>query len=280
MKNYITIFKIVLAFVLINIQLFAAPSPVWNTFPNLPSITTFDASAILDNNLYVQTPELNSGVASTTVTRFFLGDGSETGSWSSVAGLPAARTGGSLTACNGKLYYIGGGGTSGISSGTNTVFEYDPSSNTWTTKANLPASLSGHSAVCYDNSVIYVIGGPWNSSGTNRNVYYYTPASNTWGTITNSLPLGMGRCSFSLGIWENKIIIAGGYNSAELKSTLIGTIGNDPSQITWEQVEDIPTEEAGIGRCGGVSLDGYHFLIGGEEGSPLAVSETTYVYSY
>lgn len=241
---------------------------VWyslNTFPLLPDSTVFAASAIIGDTIYAQKPEFtgNSIYASSNIIKYKINTYGG-GSWVNGRSMPKPRVGGSLTACNGKLYYIGGDSVNIELGGTNTVFEYNPTTGIWTTKAPMPLKLTAHSAVCWGDSVIFVIGGPFTGSETNLNVFYYRPSTNTWGTIVNSLPSAQGRRTFAMGIYQNKIIISGGYNSNYLKSTYVGTIGTNASQITWQSAPDIPTLHGyGLSRTGGTACNGYFFVVGG-----------------
>jgi hypothetical protein len=239
-------------------------------FPVLPAATYFSASDWLGDTLYVHAPT-TTGAGATTIYRYKYG-----GSWSTGVPLPTAKTGGTLTQCNGKLYYIGGGASS-ITAGTNTVHEYNPSTGIWTSKANLPASLSAHGAVNWGDSVIFVVGGPYSGAGTNLNVHYYRPASNTWGTITNSLPSGQGRRTFSIGITNgNKIVISCGYNTAYLKSTFVGTIGSNASQITWAAAPDAPIA---LSRPAGASYANYFYLVGGDTNTTAVKNTKVFVFN-
>ena len=242
------------------------------TYPNILGATYFGASDWIGDTLYFHRPS-STGAGSTTINRYTFG-----GTWTVGVPLPATRTGGPMITCDDKLYYIGGGVTAVNSGYTNTCYEYDPSTGAWTTKATMPASLATHSAACWGDSVIFVIGGPYSGSATNLNVHYYRVGSNTWGTITNSLPSGQGRRSFGLGISGNKLVMAAGYNTTYLKSTYVGTIGSDASQITWVAGPNVPTTYAGLSRPGGTAWGDYFFLVGGEQAGG-GYHTTTYVYS-
>jgi hypothetical protein len=163
-----------------------------NNYPVLPQATYFQAAAWLGDTLYVQTPT-TGGAGATTVYRYTLG-----GSWSLGVPCPIAVAGASLTALNGKLYLIGGGAS--VTAGTNNVQIYNPLTGAWTAGAPMPAALSAHGAVNWGDSVIFIVGGPYTGAATNLAVHYYRPASNTWGTIASSLPSGLGRRTFALGI--------------------------------------------------------------------------------
>ena len=241
-----------------------------STFPNLPQPAYFQASAWIGDTMYVQVPT-TGGAGATTVLRYTYG-----GTWSTGVPLPSAKVGGTLTECGGKLYYIGGGTTS-ITTGTTDVYSYDPSTGAWTTKASMPLALAAHGAECWGDSVIFVYGGPYSGAATNLNVYYYRVGSNTWGTITNSLPSGQGRRTFSHGISGNKLFMAAGYNTAYLKSFYIGTIGSNASQITWTAGPDVPFTGVGISRPGGTAYDQYFYVVGGEL-NPTGYGTDAYVW--
>lgn len=239
-------------------------------FPSVPVPTFFQATAWLGDTLYVHSP--NGSVPTTEIYKYTYG-----GSWSTGVPLPLALTGGTLTACNGNLYYFGGG-TSSITTGSTTALSYDPSTGAWTSLAPMPAALSAHGAVCWGDSVIFIVGGPYTGSGTNLNVYYYRVGSNTWGTITNSLPAGQGRRTFAMGLVNgNEIMIGAGYNTAYLKSVYKGTIGSNASQITWIQMPDVPTGYAGLSRPGGTGIFKYFFVVCGER-SGGGYHDTAYVF--
>lgn len=240
-------------------------SPI-QTYPNLPVATYYHAAAWLDNTLYVQAPT-SSGAGATTIYKYTYGS-----NWTIGTPCLTPVAGASMTACNGKLYLIGGN-TSYNVGGTN-VQEYDPNTNTWTAKSPLPQALSGHGSVCWGDSVIFVIGGPWISAASNLNIYYYRASSDTWGTITNSLPSGQGRRGFALALTNgNKIIMSCGYNTSYLNSTYIGTIGANATQINWITGANAPLA---LSRCGGGAYDTTFFLVGGS--TSISRNDTVFLF--
>jgi N-acetylneuraminic acid mutarotase len=239
-------------------------------FPSVPVPTFFQAAAWLGDTMYVHTP--NGSVPTTEIYKYTYG-----GSWSTGVPLPLALTGGTLTTCNGKLYYFGGG-TSSITTGSTTALSYDPSTGAWTSLAPMPVALSAHGAVAWGDSVIFIVGGPYTGSATNLDVHYYRVASNTWGTISGSLPSGQGRRTFACGLVNgNEIMIGAGYNNAYLKTVFKGTIGSNATQITWTQMPDVPTGYAGLSRPGGTGIFKYFFVVCGER-SGGGYHDTAYVF--
>ncbi len=251
---------------------FASQWALTGRFPDTPDTTYFQASAWLGDTLYVQAPT-STGTSSTRIWKY-----TYNGAWSTGVPLPAAKAGGTLTACAGKLYYIGGGTTSITVGVTTEVVEFNPATQTWTTKAPLPIALSGHGAVAWGDSVIFVVGGPYTGSGTNLNVQVYRPASDNWSTITNSLPAAQGRRTFALGISGNKIIMSSGFNTAFLKSTYVGTIAS-ASSITWVAAPDVPTIYTGLSRPGGTAYGDKFYIVCGERAGAGGYYDTTHVYS-
>ncbi|MBI5472566.1 MAG: T9SS type A sorting domain-containing protein [Ignavibacteriae bacterium] len=241
-------------------------------FPDTPDTTYFQAAAWLGDTLYVHAPT-SAGAGSTRVWKY-----TYNGAWSTGVPLPSTKTGGTLTACAGKLYYIGGGVTAINGTASSEVVEFNPATQAWTIKAPMPVALAGHGAVNWGDSVIFVVGGPYSGSGTNLNVQVYRPASNSWSTIAASLPSAQGRRTFALGISGNKIIMSGGFNTAFLKTTWVGTI-NSASSITWAAAPDVPTIYAGLSRPGGIAYGDKFFIVCGERAGAGGYYDTTHVYS-
>lgn len=262
------------------VQVTSPPAPSCNTFasswcapgtyPDVPTKTFHQSAAWLGDTLFMHTPD-STGLPTTTVYKYRPGIG-----WSAAAPLPSPRVGGPMIACKGKLYYIGGGQT-GITAGTNTLYEYDPATGAWTEKAPMPVALSGQGAVCWRDSMIFVVGGPWTGSATNRDVHFYDIISDGWGTITNSLPASSGRRTFALGVSGDKIVMAAGFNTAFLKSVFVGTVVRFDS-IAWVAAPDVPTGYTGLSRPGGVAYGDRFFVVGGERGGPGGYYDTTHVY--
>jgi len=235
-----------------------------NTYPSLPAATFYQCSAWLGDTLFAQVPS-STGAAATTIIRYTLG-----GTWTTGVPLPVAKAGGTLTAANGKLYYIGGG--SSVTVGSTDIYEY--SGGAWTLKAPCPLAVSGHATVNWGDSVLFVTGGPWGTGTTTVN--FYRIGSNTWGSST---PFATGRRSHAAGLSGNKIFIAGGFPFT--KSFQIGTIGSNASTITWVAGPDIPVPAAftGLSRIGGFALGNAFYTVGGERGGPGGYHDSVHVWS-
>ena len=235
-----------------------------NTYPPMPAATFYQASAWLGDTLFVQAPS-STGVAANTIYRYSLG-----GTWTTGVPLPVVKAGGTLTAANGKLYFVGGGAA--VTTGSTDIYEY--SAGVWTLKAPMPAALSGHSTVNWGDSVLFVCGGPWASGGTT--VYFYRIASNSWGTST---PFAIARRSQAAGLSGNKIFISGGFPFT--KSFQIGTIGSNASTITWAAGPDLPlpVSYTGLSRLGGFAMGNAYYSVCGERGGPGGYLDSVFVWS-
>jgi hypothetical protein len=99
-----------------------------------------------------------------------------TNTWTQGAPLPAARSGAAVAAFGGKVYIIGGF-TIPFPTGTNTVYEYDPVTNTYLTKTPWPGTATGNLSGVVYNGEIYVVGGSVAAS------LAYNPVTDTWRTL-------------------------------------------------------------------------------------------------
>jgi hypothetical protein len=234
--------------------------------PDMPAGQYFNAAAWLGDTMYVQSPA--AGVAATTIYRYTYG-----GTWSTGVPIPSAKIGGTLTAVNGKLYYAGGGGASGITVPTTDLYEYTPSTGTWVTKAPIPLAIAAHGAANWGDSVLFVFSGVYSAPVTN--VYAYRPATDTW---VSSTVTPFARRTFAYGISGNKLLMAGGYNGGYMKDFAYGTIGANATTITWTTGPQIPVGYAGISRPGGTAFADRFYVVGGERSVGLQ-SDSMWIYS-
>ena len=234
------------------------------------------ASTVLGDTLYIAGGMDTIGTftnrfATVEVTRYAI----NSGEWSSGRNMPGPKSGGDLVACNGALYYIGGGGLlTGTGNPTPETYQYTPADG-WTTVANIPTPVVGNVAECWGDSVIFSIAGGWNSYLTT--IQIYRPASNTWSTST-SLPGGTGRRSFAGGLEGNKIFVAAGYDGGFRKDFLIGTIGSNANTITWATGTEVPMRGTGNSRPGGHAVNGRFYVVLGETTPGPIAQDTVVIY--
>jgi hypothetical protein len=113
----------------------------------------------------------------------------------------------------------------------------------WYTDANFRGD---YAMGVYKDSLIYFFGGfDFNYFLDYSDVQIYDPLNDVWTSGTNVPANGYG---WQAGITGNKIVLFGGSDANTgliHATTYVGTINpNDPSDISWEQVEDMPAGPA------------------------------------
>lgn len=108
------------------------------------------------------------------------------GRWTSRASMLQPRYGFSATACQGKIYVIGGINTASHEN-VRMIDVYDPQSNAWDTLVRMPWARICHASACV-NGKIYVVGGVTDSAGytvTNA-VDEFDPQTSIWRTVAHA----------------------------------------------------------------------------------------------
>ncbi|MGH2575846.1 MAG: T9SS type A sorting domain-containing protein, partial [Ignavibacteria bacterium] len=155
--------------------------------------------------------------------------------------------------------------------GTTDVYEYNPSTGTWTLKAPIPSATQGHGAGNWGDSVIFVIMGPWGIPTTT--CQFYRVSNNTTGTTTPFT--GSARRSHAVGLWGNKIYVAGGFPFTN--TFYIGTIGSNASTISWAAGPNYPSVPKS--RIGGVAVGDRFYIIGGNNSIGTTSSDSTFIWN-
>jgi N-acetylneuraminic acid mutarotase len=182
-----------------------------------------------------------------------------TDSWTFKEDLPQKLCGATAGAVNGKIYVIGGS-TSILGTGYNvdSVYEYNPVSNSWTRRSNIPTPIAYAAADVVDGK-IYVIGGcPFGFNSAYKSVYEYNPATDTWKKKTD---MPTARFLASATAVDGKIYVFGGMpNLTGVGFTALEVY--DPSADAWAAKGPMPTP-----RCAHASsaVDGNIFIFGGGE---------------
>jgi hypothetical protein len=123
-----------------------------------------------------------------------------TDNWTFKAPMPDPRLGFAVATYQGKIYCIGGLGS------TNSTEVYDPATNTWENKAAIPISLWPLKA-SVENNKIYVVGGTIDT-------FYnevYDPSTDTW-TANSPIPEGGAFWGVVPATSNGKIYALGGFN--------------------------------------------------------------------
>ena len=111
----------------------------------------------------------------------------DTGAWSPIAGLPAARFNFPAVFDHTNYIYIFGGYTDTVSDvEISSVLRYSVSKNTWTNMTPMPVATAGSAAALGVDGKIYVVGGLSGGGATNT-VQVFNPAANSW-TLSTPLP--------------------------------------------------------------------------------------------
>jgi len=105
------------------------------------------------------------------------------GGWESLADLPTPRTKAAGAVHDNKIYVAGG---YHYGKKLQSVFCYDPVSNTWTEVASMNKRRRGHSLVNLDG-LLYAIGGGNDDEGFLDNMEMYNPDTNTWEMLEEKL---------------------------------------------------------------------------------------------
>ena len=120
--------------------------------------------------------------------------------------MPAARQEIATAVFNGLIYVIGGFDSAGQS--TDSVFVYNPQSNSWSTAASLPI-VNNHGAAAAANGQLFAFG------GVSNRVFVYNPAGNSWSEVA-SMTFAHGDTA-AVAVINNKIYVAGEPGQAQAR---------------------------------------------------------------
>jgi Kelch motif len=162
----------------------------------------------------------------------FSSESGPSGTWTTIAGLPAARYDFPAVTDGTNLIYVFGGYTD-ATAGTEvaSALRYSVSKNTWTAIAAMPVPAAGSSAAFGADGKIYVVGGV--SGGVTINVVQvYDPVANSW-TISTPLPEGLSAAAMSVDSLGRLIVMGGmdtnGYDVADVwRSQRLGAPDSPP----------------------------------------------------
>jgi gliding motility-associated-like protein len=190
-----------------KLEAFDPVSNTWTTKANMPiPIQNFNSMVAVNGKLYF----IGGRNALNTIIYDLVYEYDPlTNAWSQKASLPAPRFSGAAVTDGTEIYYLGGSSTTNIfTSGTNTIFIYNPQTNLWRqSRDSLPTTRTRHSAV-YANGQFWVISGldnsgnvikdlwsntnlgysiRWSTGDTTRSIIV-SPANTTtyWGELYNS----------------------------------------------------------------------------------------------
>jgi len=171
------------------------------------------------------------------------------GSWQTLAPMPTARQELATAALNGKIYVIGGYDSSGTP--TNIVDVYDPATNTWSSAHSIPVALH-HNCAAVAAGKLYSFGGP------STQTFVYDELNDSWSAVASMLFFQV--LSPAVGVFNDKIYVAGGANGGGGNSMENAVEVYDPVANTWTALHPMKT---GRNHCGGAFIDGKFYVVGG-----------------
>lgn len=184
-----------------------------------------------------------------------------TDSWSSIASMPAARTG-SCSAVDSGLLYVGGGSTSlAVSGAVATWWAYDPGTDTWdSTLTAMPAARVNAQAVAVGGT-IYVVGGVSAGGSAHSTIWAYDPGTDTWDSTLASAPVTLtSGCVFTA---DGDVVYAGGLQGGS-RSAVVRVY--DPGGDSWSTSTSLAEAVDSSGFAGG---DGYYMALAGGQTSTV-----------
>lgn len=169
--------------------------------------------------------------------------------WTEMASMSDDRTSFQTEVIGGKIYAIGGSGSSGV---TSSAELYDPSTDSWANIDSMSVDRYLFETEVIDGK-IYAIGGS-SSSGTLSSSELYDPATDSWTTLAS---MSSARYGLQTAVIDGKIYAIGGYNSSGALSSMEVY---DPTTNSW-------TTRASMGTARrffhAFVQDGYIYAIGG-----------------
>jgi N-acetylneuraminic acid mutarotase len=241
--------------------------------PKAPMLTPrfFAAYGVIDGKLYVA-----GGIENTSGAPGYVSDKLEVydpmaDKWEPRSRMPLARRNTAGGVIDGKLYVFGGVNETNSGS-TNTLFVYDPVTDTWSIKTplNPPTPGNSHSAAVI-NGKLYVVGGSIGIDVNRTNVEIYDPVADSW---SSGAPIPTPRNTLAAAALGGKLYTMGGFLPpccTSLKTVEI----YDPAINTWSSGPDLPE---GRNQASGEALNGNIYLIGGINGDGTGITNTVFRY--
>ncbi len=196
----------------------------------------------------------------------------ETDTWdSTLAQLPAIRTGLFCGAWEGKLYAAGGNDGS---TDKNTLYIYDITTDSWTTGATMPASVAfGASAIL--DGYLYAMGG-WPDLTTEHR---YDIAGDSWATSLDPVPVGLqdpAVAFFTTSADLHYVYLIGGAQTwTPTDSFLEYAIGSGWSNFTGTK----PLPESLMTQAGGNIHNAVFYSAGGATAG-ITADDSFYIFNY
>jgi N-acetylneuraminic acid mutarotase len=236
---------------------------VWRTAAPAPTKRTEVAVSTLSDKIYVvggfEQPSLGN-VMNLAITSSLEEYDPSTDRWTSKVPLPVGLHHVGIGVTGGRLYVIGGYRQSGLSvwKPVETVYAYDPATDTWAERAPMPTARGALSVTEHDGK-LYAIGG-YDRNANSAAVEVYDPQRNTW---VSRAPLPTPRDHLATATVSGKVYAIGGRVNGDYRRNLSVTEVYDPVTDRWARGADLPTARSGITAA---AVGGRVYVFGGEGG--------------
>ena len=244
-------------------------SNIWVAAPNLPAARHHAAAAALSGTLYVTGGGPTAEDWTPQAMLWSLAAGAAT--WQELAPMPEGRLGHRMVAVDGRLFVIGGIGSTG------NVLIYDPATDAWTNGAPMPVPRD-HVAAVAVNQEIWAIGG--RSGGEiHARVDVYDTVADAW---REGPPLPQPTSGAAEGVVNRVILISGGEDPRGMggvvdRHWMLDT-GSGASAV-WQPLSPPPLPVHG---AHGAALDGTFLIVGGasRQGAYSRLSWSVFTQAY
>ena len=251
-----------------DVEMYEVATQTWYPAPPIPTARGWQGADIIDGKIYVaggktiQTEEMRrrTGVD----FHFICRDDLEvfdvrTQRWSALQPMPRGhRAGVAVTACNGKVWVIGGNTMDPVDQRlVDTVEIYDPVKAEWSDGPSLPRPTQGINVATVDG-IIYAVGGVTRDQPEFRpELFVLDPAVGKWEPMA---PQPTGRESSGITVLDGRIYTFGGrpdYSPA--------TEVYDTAKDSWTTETPMPVGCAWLAAC---TVGEQIFVMGGAYGLP------------
>jgi N-acetylneuraminic acid mutarotase len=178
--------------------------------------------------------------------------------WQIVTEIPEPRAGAAVVEMDGAIYVIGGRGRA--SRATNTVFVYDPESNTWADGDDVPPALERarvNAAAAVLDGKIYVIGGRGPGGDVLQSVEVYDPESDTWLDFPDTKRQREGAAAIVL---RGNLFVIGGSDQGERALDTVERF--DVENDRWDEISEWRLDRPRVSAAAAV-LDETVYIFGG-----------------
>lgn len=158
----------------------------------------------------------------------------------------------------GKIYYIGGNLEGSLRNETDTVYIYDPATDSFSEGAPLSEGRGAGGVAVYEGDIYYA--GGLSDFEAQASFYVYDPAADSWAELPE---MPSARDHFHAAILNGKFYAIGG-REAEINATIPFSDVFDFATQTWTTLDtSLPTERGGFASA---VLGNEILIIGGEGG--------------